>query len=66
MVPAVGLGPTCQGRQTYHRNVNDGGDMPYIFIGVGGFAGAITRYVVDGFVSDRSGRRQLWVIDSSG
>lgn len=34
--------------------------MPYIFIGVGGFAGAITRYVVDGFVSDRTGGGFPW------
>jgi fluoride exporter len=58
--PAVGLGPTSRGQQTYHRNVNDGGKMPLILVGFGGFAGAITRYVVDGFVSDRTGGGFPW------
>lgn len=29
--------------------------MPLVLIGIGGFAGAIARYVVDGAVTDRSG-----------
>lgn len=29
--------------------------MPLLLIGVGGFAGAIARYLVDGFVSERTG-----------
>ena len=28
--------------------------MPLILIGLGGFAGAISRYLVDGFVTDRT------------
>jgi CrcB protein len=34
--------------------------MPLILVGFGGFAGAITRYVVDGFVSDRTGGGFPW------
>lgn len=43
--------------------------MPYILIGLGGFAGAISRYVVDGVVSDRTGGDFPWgtlVINASG
>lgn len=43
--------------------------MPFILIGVGGFAGAIARYVVDGFVSDRTGGAFPWgtlVVNLSG
>jgi CrcB protein len=34
--------------------------MPLVLIGLGGFAGAISRYVVDGFVSDRTGGSFPW------
>jgi CrcB protein len=34
--------------------------MPLILIGLGGFAGAISRYVVDGFVSERTGGAFPW------
>jgi CrcB protein len=34
--------------------------MPLVLIGVGGFAGAISRYLVDGFVSDRTGGSFPW------
>jgi CrcB protein len=43
--------------------------MPLILIGLGGFAGAISRYVVDGFVSDRTGGSFPWgtlVVNASG
>jgi CrcB protein len=43
--------------------------MPLIFIGLGGFAGAISRYVVDGLVSDRTGGSFPWgtlVVNASG
>jgi CrcB protein len=43
--------------------------MPFILIGLGGFAGAISRYVVDGFVSDRIGGVFPWgtlVVNASG
>ena len=34
--------------------------MPLILIGLGGFAGAISRYLVDGFVIDRTGGAFPW------
>lgn len=34
--------------------------MPLFLIGLGGFAGAISRYVVDGFVSDRTAGAFPW------
>lgn len=34
--------------------------MPLILIGLGGFAGAISRYLVDGFVTDRTGGAFPW------
>jgi CrcB protein len=34
--------------------------MPLLLIGLGGFAGAIARYVVDGAVADRSGGAFPW------
>ena len=34
--------------------------MPFVLIGLGGFAGAISRYVVDGVVSDRTGGSFPW------
>ena len=34
--------------------------MPLILIGLGGFAGAISRYLVDGFVSERTGAGFPW------
>jgi CrcB protein len=34
--------------------------MPLVLIGLGGFAGAISRYLVDGFVSDRTGGGFPW------
>ncbi len=34
--------------------------MPYVLIGLGGFAGAISRYLVDGFVSDRTAGALPW------
>jgi CrcB protein len=34
--------------------------MPYILVGLGGFAGAISRYLVDGFVSDRTAGAFPW------
>lgn len=34
--------------------------MPLVLIGLGGFAGAVTRYVVDGFVADRTGGAFPW------
>jgi len=43
--------------------------MPYLLIGLGGFFGAITRYVVDGAVSDRTGGTYPWgtfVINMTG
>jgi fluoride exporter len=43
--------------------------MPYLLIGVGGFAGAIARYAVDGVVSDRTGAGFPWgtlVVNASG
>jgi CrcB protein len=43
--------------------------MPLFLIGLGGFAGAISRYLVDGFVSDRTGGGFPWgtlVINASG
>lgn len=43
--------------------------MPLLFIGLGGFAGAVTRYLVDGAVSDRTGGGFPWgtlVINVSG
>ena len=43
--------------------------MPLLLIGLGGFAGAISRYLVDGFVSDRTGGAFPWgtlVVNLSG
>jgi CrcB protein len=43
--------------------------MPLLLIGLGGFAGAIARYVVDGVVSDRTGGSFPWgtlVVNASG
>ena len=43
--------------------------MALLFIGLGGFAGAITRYLVDGAVTDRTGGGFPWgtlVINLSG
>lgn len=43
--------------------------MPLLLIGLGGFAGAVSRYVVDGFVSDRTGGSFPWgtlVVNVSG
>jgi CrcB protein len=43
--------------------------MPLILIGLGGFAGAISRYLVDGFVVDRTGAAFPWgtlVVNLSG
>lgn len=43
--------------------------MPLVLIGLGGFAGAIARYLVDGVVSDRTGGGFPWgtlVINVSG
>jgi CrcB protein len=34
--------------------------VPLILIGLGGFAGAISRYVVDGFVTDRTAAAFPW------
>ena len=34
--------------------------MPLIFIGLGGFAGAISRYLVDGLVTDRTAGTYPW------
>ena len=34
--------------------------MPYFLIGLGGFAGAITRYLVDGAVAERTGGGFPW------
>ena len=43
--------------------------MPLILIGLGGFAGAISRYLVDGFVIERTGAAFPWgtlVVNLSG
>jgi len=43
--------------------------MPLLLIGIGGFAGAISRYVVDGFVADRTAGAFPWgtlVVNLSG
>lgn len=43
--------------------------MTVVLVGVGGFAGAISRYLVDGFVSDRTGGGFPWgtlVVNVSG
>jgi CrcB protein len=45
------------------------GQMPLLLIGLGGFAGAISRYLVDGFVADRTGGSFPWgtlAINASG
>lgn len=34
--------------------------MPLLLIGIGGFAGSISRYVVDGFVADRTAGGFPW------
>jgi len=34
--------------------------MPIILIGLGGFAGAVARYLVDGLVTDRTGGAVPW------
>ena len=43
--------------------------MPLILIGLGGFAGAVSRYLLDGFVTDRTGASFPWgtlVVNASG
>lgn len=43
--------------------------MPYLLIGAGGFFGAIARYAVDGFVTDRTGGGFPWgtlAVNASG
>lgn len=43
--------------------------MPYVMIAIGGAAGAVTRYVVDGFVAERASGAFPWgtlVINLSG
>lgn len=43
--------------------------MPLILVGLGGFAGAISRYLVDGFVAERTGGAFPWgtlVVNASG
>ena len=43
--------------------------MPLLLIGLGGFAGAIARYAVDGAISDRTGGAFPWgtlVINATG
>ena len=43
--------------------------MPLILIGVGGFAGAISRYLIDGFVTDRTAGSFPWgtlVVNATG
>jgi CrcB protein len=43
--------------------------MPYVMIAIGGAAGAVTRYVVDGFIADRVSGAFPWgtlVINLSG
>lgn len=43
--------------------------MPLLLIGVGGFAGAISRYLLDGFVADRTGGTFPWgtlAVNASG
>jgi fluoride exporter len=43
--------------------------MPLFLIGLGGFAGAISRYVVDGFVTDRTAGAFPWgtlVVNATG
>ena len=43
--------------------------MPIILIGLGGFAGAISRYLVDGFVSERTAGAFPWgtlVVNATG
>jgi len=52
------------GRTGYARPV-----MPILLIGLGGFAGAIARYLVDGAVADRTGGGFPWgtlVVNVSG
>lgn len=34
--------------------------MPFLLIGLGGFAGALSRYLVDGFVADRTAGAFPW------
>jgi CrcB protein len=43
--------------------------MPLIMIGLGGFAGAVSRYLVDGFVAERTAGGFPWgtlVVNASG
>jgi CrcB protein len=43
--------------------------MPLILIGLGGFAGAISRYMIDGFVTDRTAGAFPWgtfVVNATG
>jgi CrcB protein len=43
--------------------------MGLVLIGVGGFAGAVSRYLVDGFVADRTGGGFPWgtlAVNASG
>ena len=54
----------------YHpRTIVEGESVAIILIGIGGFAGAITRYLVDGAVSDRTSGGFPWgtlVVNLSG
>lgn len=46
-----------------------GSDMPLLLIGLGGFAGAVARYLVDGAVAERAGGGFPWgtlVVNLSG
>lgn len=43
--------------------------MPFLLVGLGGFAGAVTRYVVDGIIAERSTGAFPWgtlVVNLSG
>jgi CrcB protein len=43
--------------------------MTFVLVGLGGFAGAISRYVVDGWVTDRTGGTFPWgtlAVNASG
>jgi len=51
------------------RSGSDHHEMPYVMIAIGGAAGAVMRYVVDGFVADRASGAFPWgtlVINLSG
>ncbi|MEJ7697350.1 MAG: CrcB family protein [Candidatus Limnocylindrales bacterium] len=61
--------PTSDMRNVPSEHQHRGGRMPLILIGLGGFAGAIARYLVDGIVADRTGGSFPWgtlVINASG